>query len=146
MQTDLMLVAQPTAVRCVRDLVLVRLPQWGLSDIAGVIEALTTDLVRSVVSTIGSARPAHSQADDAVPLIRCVLWLRGGVIGFAVEEPTDVTIPTPPAAPLYPTVRWDQTKLAIGKATWFIVPVPSTRSEPWQPDPSSPPTRRFRHA
>ncbi len=144
MQTDLMLVAQPTAVRCVRDLVLVRLPQWGLSHITGVIEALTTDLVRSVVSTIGSARPAHSEADDAVPLIRCVLWFRSGVVGFAVEDPTDVTIPTPPAAALHPTARWDETKLTVGKATWFIVPVPSTDFDPWQPT-SSPPTRGFGH-
>ncbi|MGV9675430.1 hypothetical protein ACWDSJ_09145 [Nocardia sp. NPDC003482] len=144
MQTDLQLVAQPTAVRCVRDLVLVRLPQWGLSHIAGVIEALATDLVRSLVSTIGSARPAHTEADDAVPLIRCVLWFRSGVVGFAVEDPTVVAIPMPPAAPVYPTVRWDETRLPIGKATWFIVPVQSTNSIPWQPV-TSPTTRRFRH-
>ncbi|MGK8558255.1 hypothetical protein [Nocardia gipuzkoensis] len=145
MQTDLVLVAQPTAVRCARDLVFVRLSRWGLTHVSGVIERLAMDLVSAVVRAVGSPKLGQPEAGDDIPFIRCVLWLRSGVVGFAVEDPTDVAIPTPPASVLHPTVRWDETQLAVGKATWFIVPVPSTlpRSDE-RDEPPSP--RRFGHA
>ncbi|WP_330230573.1 hypothetical protein OHA40_32250 [Nocardia sp. NBC_00508] len=128
MQTDLLLIAQPTAVRCACNLVQLRLSHWGLSHVSSVMETLTRDLVDAVVRTIGSSKHDRPEPEDNIPLIRCVLWLRSGVIGFAVEDPTEVNIPTPPVATLYPAVRWDRTRLTTGKATWFIVPVPSTLS------------------
>ncbi|WP_433683370.1 hypothetical protein [Nocardia sp. CA-119907] len=145
METELLLIAQPTAVRCACNLVLIRLSHWGLSHISSVMETLTTDLVASVVHTIGSPKRDRPEPGDDIPLIRCVLWQRGGVVGFAVEDPTDVDIPTPSIATLYPAVRWDRTRLTTGKATWFIVPVPSTLSRPDERDGSLSP-RRVRRA